>query len=121
MCFVEETAASHSHIQHRKDLLVKRTLLALGTLAFFSTAFAQQPHSHSAEAEADFDSKPQAAAEAKKNNKQPGAVRIKDGSTARGEGSAVATPSKTEKAGEARAEAREAKPHSVPTPGGTPK
>jgi hypothetical protein len=74
---------------------VKRTLLALGTLAFFSTAFAQQPHSHSAEADADFDSKPQAAAEAKKNNKQTGAVRIKDGGTARGEGSAVPAPSKT--------------------------
>lgn len=99
---------------------MKRTLLALGTLAFFSTAFAQQPHVHNAEAEADFDSKPQAAAEAKKNSKQAGAVRIKDGSTARGEGSAVAAPSKTEKTGEARAEAREAKPHKLPTPGGTP-
>ncbi|SEF19627.1 hypothetical protein ABL840_05390 [Variovorax sp. NFACC27] len=100
---------------------MKSTLLALGTLALFSTAFAQQPHAHSSEAEADFDSKPQATAEAKKNNKQPGAVRIKDGGTARGEGSAVPAPSKTEKAGEARAEAREAKPHSLPKPGGTPK
>ena len=94
---------------------MKRTLLALGTLAFFSIAFAQQPHAHSAEAEADFDSKPQAAAEAKKNNKQPGAVRIKDG------GTAVPAASKAEKAGEARAEAREAKPHVVPKPGATPK
>ena len=100
---------------------MKRPLLALGTRAFFSIAFAQQPHAHSAEAEADFDSKPQAAAEAKKNNKQPGAVRIKDGGTARGEGSAVPAASKAEKAGEARAEAREAKPHVVPKPGATPK
>lgn len=99
---------------------MKQTLLALGTIAFFSTAFAQ-PHNHSAEAEADFDSKPQAAAEARKNNKQTGTVRIKDGSTARGEGSAVPTTSKTETAGQRKAEAREAKPHVVPQPGSTPK
>ena len=99
---------------------MKRTLLALGTIAFFSTAFAQ-PHNHSAEAEADFDSKPQAAAEAKKKKKEAGTVRIKDGSTARGEGSAVPSASKTETAGQRRADAREAKPHALPQPGGTPK
>jgi len=100
---------------------MKRPLLALGSLVFFSTAFAQQPHAHSAEAEADFDSKPQAAAEARKDGKQPGTVSIRDGGTARGEGSAVTKPSKTERAGQGRADAREAKPHEVPRQGGTPK
>lgn len=121
MCSIKERVGSHNHSQHRKDLFVKRILLALGTLGFFSTAFAQQPHAHSTEAEADFDSKPQAAVEAKKNSKQSGAARIKDGGTARGEGSGVPTVGKAEKAGEAQAEAREAKSHQLPRPGSTHK
>ena len=99
---------------------MKRTLIALGTVAFFSTAFAQQ-HVHNAEAAPDHGTKPQVTADNKAQAKKPGVTPIKDGSTARGQGSGVATTSKTENAGQARADAREATPHEVPKQGGTPK
>ncbi|MDM0046271.1 hypothetical protein QTH91_17395 [Variovorax dokdonensis] len=99
---------------------MKRTLIALGTLALVSTAFAQQ-HVHNPEAAPDHDTKPQVAADSKAQAKQPGVTKIKDGSTARGQGSGVAKASKAEEHGQSHADAREAKPHTVPEQGGTPK
>ncbi len=103
---------------------MKRILIAVGAAALVSAAFAQtqQPHVHNAEAAPDVDTKSQAAAEAHKATKKSGAaVHVKDGSTARGQGSGIPTTSKTEAAGQARADVREATPHDVPKQGGTPK
>ncbi|WP_454902712.1 cell envelope biogenesis protein TolA [Variovorax gossypii] len=97
---------------------MKKILFALGaTTLLLSGAYAQ---SQSQEAVPPTNTKPQAVAEARKNAKPAGVVRIKDGSTAVGQGSGVRVTSKSEMAGESRKAAREARPHRDSTQGGTP-
>jgi Ni/Co efflux regulator RcnB len=97
---------------------MKKTLLAIAATVFFAGAYAQ---SHTQEAAPQTNTKSQAAAEAKKSAKPAGVKQIRDGSTAEGEGSGVKKATKSEMRGEDRQQAREARPHGHPAPGGTPK
>ncbi|WP_296723007.1 hypothetical protein [Variovorax sp.] len=111
--------SSEKLIHHRKRSTVKRTLVGLGAAILFSgAAFAQN---HTSEAVPQTNTKPQVAAEAKKSAKPMGTKSIKDGSTAEGEGSGVKKTSKPEATGQGKAAVREARPHSDPGQGGTPK
>ena len=101
------------------DHVVKVSLLALSAAALFSgSAFAQ---SQSSEAVPQTNTKPQIAAEAKKNRRASGTAPIKDGSTAEGQGSGVKKTNKAEARGQNKASAREALPHTEGAQGGTPK
>lgn len=97
---------------------MKKTLLAIATTVLFTGAYAQ---SHTQEAVPQTNTKPQAAAEARKSAKPAGVKQIQDGSTARGEGSGVNKTTKSEARGQDRKETREARPHRDPSQGGTPK
>ena len=97
--------------------MMNKMILALAGAIFATGAFAQ---SHVAEAQPQTDSKPQMAAEAKKMERPKGVVKIKDGSSARGQGSGVRKANKPEMKAEARKETREAMPHRDPVQGGTP-
>lgn len=97
---------------------MKKILFAIGAAALlFSGAYAQ---GQSQEAVPPTDTKPQAVAEARKNARLPGAVQIKDGSTALGQGSGVWVTGKPAMAAENRKVAREARPHRDSTQGSTP-
>lgn len=100
-----------------KDFEMKKLLVAIGASILFSGAYAQ---SHTQEAAPQSNTKSQVAAEARKNAKPAGVKQIKDGSTAEGGGSGVKQTSKSEMAGQGRADAREARPHREPVLGGTP-
>lgn len=95
----------------------KRLVLVLSAL-FITGTFAQ---TNGQEAVPPTSTKPQMAAEAKKNSKSVGVPQIKDGSTADGEGSGIKENTRSEMKGQERQAAREAKPHQNPTQGGTPK
>ena len=97
---------------------MKKTLLILASATLVTGAYAQ---SHVAEAAPHTDTKPQMAAEARKNAKPAGVVPVNDGSTARGQGSGVKETTEAEKQAEARKASREAVPHDLPVQGGTPK
>lgn len=97
--------------------MIKKTLLAIASVAFMSAALAQ---SHVSEAKPQTDTKPQLAAEAKKNARPEGTAKIMDGSTARGEGSGIRKPSAPELKAAQQKAAREAQPHRDPMQGGTP-
>lgn len=106
-------------IPPRTHSIVHRTLVGLGAAVLFSSAvFAQN---HTSEAVPQTNTKSQVAAEAKKSAKPMGTKSIKDGSTAEGEGSGVKKTSKPEATGQGKAAVREARPHSDPGQGGTPK
>jgi hypothetical protein len=102
-----------------KHSILKGTLIGFGAAILLSgTAYAQD---HTSEAVPQTNTKPQVAAEAKKNTKPMGTKPIKDGSTAEGQGSGVKNTTKPEAAGQGKAAAREARPHKDPGQGGTPK
>ena len=96
---------------------MKKTLLAIAATVFLGGAYAQ---SHTQEAATQTNTKSQAAAEARKSAKPAGVKQIRDGSTAEGEGSGVKKATKSETRGDDRQQAREARPHRHPVPGGTP-
>ena len=97
---------------------MKRTLAVLALALPLGLAYAQ---SHTAEAYPQTNSKPQAAAEAKKATKRSGVAPIKDGSTAEGQGSGVDMVTASERVAEQRQAQREARPHRETTQGVTPK
>ena len=97
---------------------MKKTFAALALALPFGLAYAQSP---SAEAYPVTNSKPQAAAEARKAAKPSGIAPIKDGSTADGQGSGVDKVTTTERVATQRQAQREARPHRETTQGGTPK
>lgn len=97
---------------------MKKTLTVLAFALPFGLAHAQ---SQSAEAYPQTNSKPQAAAEARKAAKPSGVAPIKDGSTADGQGSGVDTVTSAERVATNRQAQREARPHRETTQGGTPK
>lgn len=97
---------------------MRKSLFAIGaTTLLLSGAYAQ---GQSQEAYPPTNTKSQTVAEARKNAKWPGAVQIKDGSTAVGQGSGVRETSKSEMVGENLKVAREARPHRDSTQGETP-
>lgn len=97
---------------------MKKTLLTLASALLVTGAYAQN---HTSESVPQTNTKPQLAAEAKKNAKPSGIAPIKDGSTAEGEGSGVKKTTKSEMKAQDRKAVREAKPHRDPSQGGTPK
>lgn len=97
---------------------MKKALAALALALPLGLAYAQ---SHTAEAYPQTNSKPQAAAEAKKAARPSGVAPIKDGSTAEGQGSGVDTVTSAERVATNRQAQREARPHRETTQGGTPK
>lgn len=97
---------------------MKKTFAVLALVLPLGVAFAQ---TRSAEAYPVTNSKPQAAAEARKSAKPSGVAPIKDGSTADGQGSGVDKVSGTERVATQRQAQREARPHRETTQGGTPK
>lgn len=106
------------HVHTLKEgIEMEKTLLAIAATVFITGAFAQ---SQTSEAVPQTNTKSQAAAEAKKSAKPAGVKQIQDGSTAEGQGSGVKKTTKSEMRGQDRKEAREARPHRDPVPGGTP-
>ncbi|GDY37510.1 MULTISPECIES: hypothetical protein [unclassified Acidovorax] len=96
-----------------------KTLLVTLALTAASSAFAA---GDTQEATPYTNSKAQAHGEDHKKARPAVPVkRANDGSTARGEGSGVATTNKAESRGQEKAAAREAMPHKEATPGSTPK
>lgn len=95
----------------------KQFVALLGTLCI-TGVFAQ---TKSQEAVPPTNTKPQMAAEAKKNSKAMGATQVKDGSTADGQGSGIKKTTRSEMKGQERQAARDVKPHRNAEQGGTPK
>ena len=96
-----------------------KTLLIALALTAASSAFAA---GDTQEATPNTNSKAQAHGEEhKKARPATPLTRANDGSTARGEGSGMATMSKSESRGQDKANEREAKPHKETSQGTTPK
>ncbi|GER21256.1 hypothetical protein VCH24_63010 [Variovorax boronicumulans] len=106
-------------IPQRNSSFLTKALIGFGVALMFSgAAFAQN---HTSEAAPQTNTKPQAAAEAKRSAKPAGVKPIKDGSTSEGEGSAVKKTSRPEARAQEKAAVRETRPHRDPSQGGTPK
>ena len=100
-------------------VLIKRVLLAAGAAMALASAYAASdtqeatPYSNSpAQARGEQHKKVRPAVKVKK---------VKDGSTARGEGSGIAQANRPEAAGQQAADKREARPHKDSQQGATPK
>lgn len=100
---------TRTHPPQGKHSILNATLIGFGAaILLLGTAYAQN---HTSEAVPQTNTKPQVAAEAKKDTKPMGTKPIKDGSTAEGQGSGVKKTTRPEAAGQAKAAAREARPH----------